>query len=663
MPASPKKHQTHTMETRSKTFINTNEDNYNDNNNDNDNDNDNDNEIIDEYGNIKGFIDYNETLEDFNHELFNKEIKNLKRPSKKRKLNSNNYSEMLLNLILNDANKEINNINFDEKYVNNDDNYSDSDSEYTNNESSSDSDSDSDSDSILSDISENEVNDIIESANRYVNKNSKHKKILNPNKEIDIEYSDNEDSDNEDSDSDEIPDKNIDPSDIFGNIIKEIIREKSDVIDEEEMSKLDELDIKYKEYNKEELYIDDMNLKYFMNLTKEKKINILDEINLIQNINNNNTPLEFKVLESNMDINTKSIAISHINKIKDLDTSTTEYSKLEQWIMGLIKIPFSRYINLPINNLSSIEEKRVYLKNTNKILDKAIYGHNNAKSHILQLISKWIKNPMSGGNILAIQGPMGNGKTTLVKEGIAKAINRPFAFIALGGASDSSFFDGHNYTYEGSRWGRIIDILIQSNCMNPVIYFDELDKVSDTNKGQEIIHLLTHLTDHSQNNQFQDNYFSGINIDLSKILFIFSFNDESKVDRILKDRMYVINTKGFKKEEKLKIANNYLLPELLDNFKYNDNIIINDNIIEEIIDNYTNEEEGVRNLKRCIETIISKVNMYELLYDENDEDIGIDLPYKIKDFSIPYTVSKEVLPFLLSKSEIDFYKPPEHMYT
>ena len=110
----------------------------------------------------------------------------------------------------------------------------------------------------------------------------------------------------------------------------------------------------------------------------------------------------------------------------------------------------------------------------------------------------------SQGNVLAIQGPMGNGKTTLVKEGIAKAINRPFAFIALGGASDSSFFDGHSYTYEGSHWGRIVDILIESKCMNPIIYFDELDKISES-KGDEIIRLLTHLTDPSQNTLFQDN--------------------------------------------------------------------------------------------------------------------------------------------------------------
>ena len=127
-------------------------------------------------------------------------------------------------------------------------------------------------------------------------------------------------------------------------------------------------------------------------------------------------------------------------------------------------------------------------------------------------IGKWIKNPMSQGNVLALQGPMGNGKTTLVKDGIAKALGRPFAFISLGGASDSSYLNGHSLTYEGSVWGRIVDILIKSKCMKPVIYFDELDKVSDTNHGEEIIGILTHLTDPSQNSEFSDKYFSGIKL-------------------------------------------------------------------------------------------------------------------------------------------------------
>ena len=200
---------------------------------------------------------------------------------------------------------------------------------------------------------------------------------------------------------------------------------------------------------------------------------------MLNQITKSNVPLKFKVLKSATDMDTKSIATTNINKLNDMDVSTDKYCKLDKWINGLINVPFGQYVNLPIDNKNTFEEKREYLQKTYETLDGAIYGHEDAKTHILQVIGKWIKNPESQGNVLALQGPMGNGKTTLVKEGISKAINRPFAFIALGGASDSSYFDGHSYTYEGSHWGRIVDILISSKCMNPVIYFDELDKVSD----------------------------------------------------------------------------------------------------------------------------------------------------------------------------------------
>ena len=439
------------------------------------------------------------------------------------------------------------------------------------------------------------------------------------------------------------------------------ISDSNSDISDPETYKLDKYDEQFELLNNKD-EITDVDIDYFSQLNVDKKENILSLIKNINDINDRNIPLKFKIYDSNMDINTKSIAISQIEKINDLDPSSGEYGKVDQWINGLIKIPFQKYNNLPINDDNSNMEKNLFLKNTNNILNRAIYGHKEAKSHILQVISKWIKNPQSSGNILALQGPMGNGKTTLVKEGIAKAINRPFAFITLGGASDSSFFDGHNFTYEGSKWGRIVEILIESKCMNPIFYFDELDKVSETQKGDEIIHLLTHLTDTSQNDRFQDNYFSGVNLDLSKALFIFSFNDENKIDKILKDRMHVIHTKGFKTADKIHITNDYLLPELLNTYKYHDNITFDDKIIECIIENYTQKEEGVRNLKRCLENIVSKVNMYELLYDDINKCCSIDLDYKIDDFCIPYIVKKDDLDILLKKNDaID--KPPEHMYS
>jgi len=443
---------------------------------------------------------------------------------------------------------------------------------------------------------------------------------------------------------------------------EESINSKDDNVsddDDDECSEYDELDEQFMEYEDNiDMEDEDENLDYFHKLEPDKKELLLEEIKKVSEINDLTMPLKFKIYNSDMDLNTKAIAIRNVEKLGEMDVSTGEYSKMDKWINGLISIPFNKYVTLPIDNDNTIDEKRDFIINTKSILDKSIYGHNDAKTHILQVIGKWIKNPTSQGNVLALQGPMGNGKTTLVKEGISKAIGRPFTFIALGGQSDSSIFEGHSYTYEGSHWGRIIDILIESKCMNPVIYFDELDKVSESHKGEEIIHMLTHLTDPSQNSLFQDNYYPGINLDLSKVLFIFSFNDESKINRILKDRMYVINTKGFNTKEKINICKEYVFPELYDTYLFKkDEIIINDDILEYVIDKFTDKEEGVRNLKRSIESIISKINICYLT--GNDENI--DLNFKIKDFKLPYTINRsDVDNFLKLNSSSS--APPSHMY-
>jgi hypothetical protein len=241
--------------------------------------------------------------------------------------------------------------------------------------------------------------------------------------------------------------------------------------------------------------------------------------------------------------------------------------------------------------------------------------------------------------------------TSLIKDGISKILGREFAFIALGGAGDSSFLEGHSYTYEGSSWGKIVQILIDSKCMNPVIYFDELDKISDTPRGEEIVGILTHLTDTSQNSQFHDKYFSEVDFDLSKCLFIFSYNDESKVNPILKDRMYRIQTKGYESKEKVTIARNYLLPKIREqvNFKEED-IIIPDETIQYIAGNneLTKGESGVRNLKRCLEIIYTKLNLFRLM-KPGSKLFGKDLDIKVE------------FPFTVTKKEVDiFIKNEEH---
>jgi len=155
--------------------------------------------------------------------------------------------------------------------------------------------------------------------------------------------------------------------------------------------------------------------------------------------------------------------------------------------------------------------------------------------------------------------------------------------------------------------------------MNPVFYFDELDKISGTPQGEEIIGLLTHLTDTSQNTKFHDKFYTGIEFDLSGCLFIFSYNDESKVNRILADRMFKIKTAGYSKDEKMIIAKDYLIPKVLDVYNIDKMGFLPDDIITTIINEYTGDEKGVRNLKRCIENIISDFNVKRIM-----EGIDID---------------------------------------
>ena len=240
--------------------------------------------------------------------------------------------------------------------------------------------------------------------------------------------------------------------------------------------------------------------------------------------------------------------------------------------------------------------------------------------------------------------------TTLVKDGISKILGREFAFIALGGTGDASFLEGHSYTYEGSTWGKIAQILMDSKCMNPVIYFDELDKVSDTAKGEEITGILTHLTDTTQNNQFHDKYFSEVDFDLSKCLFIFSYNDESKVNPILKDRMYRIETKGYDAKEKVIIARNYLLPKIREQVNFTEEeVIIPDETIQYIVGNkaLTNEEAGVRNLKRCLEIVYTKINLYRLM-KPGSKLFGKEMELEVK---FPFTVTKQAVDSFIKNEE------------
>jgi ATP-dependent Lon protease len=312
-------------------------------------------------------------------------------------------------------------------------------------------------------------------------------------------------------------------------------------------------------------------------------------------------------------------------------------------------IPFGVYKDLPVSINDGVDKCHEFIENAKSILDKATYGLTDAKIQIMQYIGQLITNPKSIGTCIAFEGPMGTGKTTLVKEGISKILNRPFAFFALGGATDSSTLEGHSITYEGSVWGKIVDTLKSCKCMNPVFYFDELDKISDTARGQEIIGILTHLTDTSQNTQFHDKYFSDIDFDISKCVFIFSYNEEQLVNPILRDRMYRIKTKGYDTKDKIIIAKKHLLPKIREQVNFNEtDVIIPDDTLNYIItsQHLTKGESGVRNLKRCLEIIYTKLNLFRLIKPDNvmfqkDMEMNVSFPITITRKEVDVFIKKD----------------------
>jgi len=392
-------------------------------------------------------------------------------------------------------------------------------------------------------------------------------------------------------------------------------------------------------------------MEYFKKkLSHKEQVKIMGDLKEVNEQIQVNIPYRVALLDSQVPNKYKAAVMQKLNILKSMEPSDSEYYKVKNWVDAFMKIPFGKYKELDIKMENGIDQCSEFMEKSMEILDKCVYGLNDAKMQILQMIGQWISNPGALGTSIAIKGPPGTGKTSLIKEGISKILGREFAFIALGGASDSSFLEGHSYTYEGSLWGKIVQILMESKSMNPVIYFDELDKVSDTPKGEEIIGILTHLTDTTQNSCFHDKYFSDVDFDLSKCLFIFSYNDESKVNPILKDRMYRIQTNGYKSAEKITIANNYLLPKLREQVNFStEDVIIPDETIEYIVSNkgLTAGEEGVRNLKRCLEVIHTKLNLFRLIKPDN-EKISKEIALKVE---FPFTVKKSDVDILIKNEE------------
>lgn len=324
------------------------------------------------------------------------------------------------------------------------------------------------------------------------------------------------------------------------------------------------------------------------------------------------------------DIKNKLLAES--NKLMKMPQGSHEGTVVRNYLDKCIEIPFGKTTKDNIN-----------LEAAAKLLNKEHYSLEKVKERIIEALAVFKRNPEFSGQILCLAGPPGVGKTSIVKS-LAKSMGRKYVRIALGGIHDEAEIRGHRRTYIGAMPGRIIDAVIKSGVMNPVILLDEIDKVGNDYKGDPASALLEAL-DPEQNFSFEDHYID-FPVDLSKVLFITTANDTSTIPAPLLDRMEIIELNSYTELEKFHIAKEHLIKKEIKKHKLTAREFkITDDAIYTIIECYTSEA-GVRNLEKRIATLCRKAAV-EL--EKGAKSFRVT-PKNIEEYLGPRRYSKDKIP-------------------
>ncbi|VVC36708.1 Hypothetical protein CINCED_3A004038 [Cinara cedri] len=283
------------------------------------------------------------------------------------------------------------------------------------------------------------------------------------------------------------------------------------------------------------------------------------------------------------------LIMKEFNRLKEMNSYHPDYSVFLNYINYVINLPWNK-----------ITKESLDLKKAKNVLELNHYGMEKVKNRILQFIAVRILNPKLRGPILCFIGPPGVGKTTIAKT-IADSLNRSFKRISLGGINHFSDIKGHRKTYVGSMPGCIIQAINEVQTKNPLILLDEIDKMYKGSGGDPAAALLEVL-DPEQNRSFVDSYIN-LPFDLSQVMFITTANNVAYIPQTLRDRMEIIYLEGYTLEEKIQIADNYLIPKIFKRHRMNEiQITVTKTAIKDIIQNYT-YEAGVRDLQRKLQTI------------------------------------------------------------
>ena len=340
-------------------------------------------------------------------------------------------------------------------------------------------------------------------------------------------------------------------------------------------------------------------------------------------------PMRFRLLAlPGVDDATRARLVRKAEVLSSMDDGNGERYKLMTYLDSLCRLPLGRTRAPSLPPTDDGLAVRGFLAALQAHMDVAVYGHADTKDAVLRLAAQWIARPESlGGTVVGLSGPAGVGKTTVVKV-LADALGLPMAFVPLGGAQDGAYLEGHGFTYEGSTHGRISDAVTRAGCMNPVLVFDELDKISPTAKGAEVHGILTHLTDPTQNSHFEDKYYADVRLDLSRALFVFTMNDEEAVPAVLRDRMRIIRLGGYSREDKLRIARDHLVPSVV--ASYGSQAAVAEDALAYLVDRCM-DAPGVRGLRRAIDAVMGGVNLRHLSGEASASAASIEMRVTLAD--------------------------------